>query len=105
MKDLFIKLFKMTDKQTILEFIKKTGFSFRVEACFYFDSYEALSLEKGFLMVRYHESEVDGSIHINEIIFNRDCAKAFYVEDWEYHLQQQVIADDPIDYIRQYLNK
>ena len=57
----------------------------------------------------------DSKEHPNDLIFNHDFAKALwpdkgtklfrsgddpeYVPDWQYHLQQMVIADDPIKYL------
>jgi hypothetical protein len=63
-----------------------------------------------------------GSLRTNDIIFNHDFAKALWGEDysgfsghtkpgekiedletWQYHLQQMVVADDPIAYLGEHL--
>lgn len=56
----------------------------------------------------------DGWINVEAVIFNHDFAKALWGEttmdwhhwptrEWQYHLQQMVIADDPIKYLGEYL--
>lgn len=67
---------------------------------------------------------LEGHWSIQELIFNHDFAKALWGEkhsahegqfvdgahgmrwipDWQYHLQQMVIADDPIKYLGDHLN-
>jgi hypothetical protein len=63
------------------------------------------------------ESQTNITFHYKELIFNHDFAKALWGEDrieepvyrltsvaipgWHYHLQQMVIADDPIAYLGQ----
>lgn len=56
----------------------------------------------------------DETWHILEVIYDHDFAKALWGEahsllgepwkaDWQEHLQQMVIADDPIKYLEQFV--
>jgi len=110
----------LTDEQVLLTAIKQAE-----ENDFVLSDYEYVigSIENEFINMYSFApyGTIIDKIHINELIFNKNWAKAFYGEEcdtcndeikmcahqdaWQYHLQQQVIADDPIDYIRQYLNK
>lgn len=39
-------------------------------------------------------------LNIHELIFNHEFAKTFWGEhNWKYHLQQMVLADDPVIYL------
>jgi len=64
--------------------------------------------------VRHHKGKFieDQYIHYAEIIFNHDFAKALWGTDltnvegyqqaaWAHHLQEMVIADDSIKYLRE----
>lgn len=71
--------------------------------------------EENFVIIHYLEEDAD--VHAYEIIFGHDFAKALWgneedweleeaphktghnLERWEYHLQQMVIADDPLAYL------
>lgn len=35
---------------------------------------------------------------VRDVLFSHDFAKALWDDGWQYHLQQMVVADDPIDY-------
>lgn len=68
-------------------------------------------VESNFVTIHYLEEDAD--MHAYEIIFNRGFAKALWgdkpiiekppieirVSKWQYHLQQMVVAEDPIAYL------
>ena len=66
----------------------------------------------------------DNEFHINEVVFHHDFAKAFWPSischhkgeayrhsppckkgqwGWEYHLQQMVLEENPINYLKQFI--
>lgn len=73
----------------------------------------------------YYTEEWTGtwSLHINEIIFDHGFAKAFWgthtndagwtkesnytklerIEEWQYHLQQMVLEEEPLKYLERFL--
>lgn len=90
-----------------------------------------LELHEGGAMQLYRNGSVDET-HVNEVIYNHDFAKALWANEpsclseihssafdneggeytrtesqgldgWQYHLQQMVIADDPIKYLGEHL--
>jgi hypothetical protein len=40
---------------------------------------------------------------VEHIIFSHDFAKAFWRDDWKYHLQKMVLSEDPIHYLSKFI--
>lgn len=117
----------MTNQQILTKAIEKAidgwwkPFSFEIESI----EYREGSLERN-MVINIHASDGDIRIMYNleAIIFNHDFAKALwgenpktwvhseyskisdshYINWWQYHLQQMVIADDPIAYLGEHLD-
>jgi hypothetical protein len=99
----------MTNRKIITKAIKKAESNgYESEVYFRWEDYDG---EVDFADWEYHE-------HIYELIYDHDFAKALWGEavygtlaelrgdappnklpHWKYHLQQMVIADDPIKYL------
>ena len=77
----------MTHQEIIQKSIEKTGMT-----NWSFDMYGNLVTDDG-----------DGDYRVRDVeafIFSHEFAKAFWGEQWQYHLQQQVLADDPVIYLK-----
>ena len=115
---------KMTNEQILLAAIKKAeenGFCFFNEEDSFEDYVE-------FCDYKFYEDKWkahDDIVHINEILFDHEFAKAFWGEEiifdslgnghtigsrgrclgtaWEHHLQQLATSEDKIQYLKQFL--
>lgn len=104
----------MTNQQILTKAIKKAtnnGWKFR-EGYVFLDDWKTPAPLKS---VQFLETATGEVWHIpyQGIIFNHDFAKALWgdaehgqsqLENWQEHLQQMVIAEDPISYLGSHLN-
>lgn len=44
------------------------------------------------------------SLHYRAVIFSHDFAKSFWPSEWQYHLQQMVLEENPIKYLEKFLD-
>lgn len=42
-------------------------------------------------------------LSLTSLLFDRELAKAVWGKDWEQHIQQLAIDDEPIDYLEQFI--
>jgi hypothetical protein len=117
-----------TDQEILTKAIQKAiddGWTLPGYKMYKGDIYEVTDLRS---RLQYGEFElhIDGGyneVSVNQVIFNHDFAKALWGEDerkpepvansqfmttvfkrdWRYHLQQMVIADDPIKYLGEHI--
>lgn len=62
--------------------------------------YNILSECFGISLQRGKESAV---VSIEQIIYKKEFLKAFYGVEWEHHAKQQVISEDPIQYLKRFI--
>lgn len=98
----------MTDREVIIECLKKT-----LDKCT-FSKYqlEAFSFEGE---IKPYSEYYDYNMYSRTWFFRHDFAKAFWGEErlslghttpaWKTHLQQMVMEENPIDYLRKFIEK
>jgi len=83
--------------------------------------WEVVELGDESVILEYGDSFVMLELSMPEIVFSHDFAKAFFgfrdsksissyydgsgkkLEDWEYHLQQMVLCENPLQYLQKFM--